>query len=154
MKIRIGKADRILNILCLIIMVGMVLFLAAVWFEIPDKIPMHYGFDGTIDRWGAKSEIIIMPVVTGGMYIFLTFIERVPQIWNIGVEVTKENKERIYSLVLHLISTIKFIVICIFTYLSVKIAIGGGLPAWFLPVVLLVTFGDIFYWSLKLWKAK
>ena len=30
------------------------------------------------------------------MYIFLTVIENFPQIWNTGVTVTEENKDRVY----------------------------------------------------------
>lgn len=154
MKIKRGKMVIVLNILCLIILIGTLIFLAAIWSEIPDKIPMHYGLDGTIDRWGQKTEIFIMPFVTWGMYIFLTIIENVPKVWNIGVKVTEENKERIYLCTLQLICTIKFILVCIFTYLTVQIATAGGLPVWFLPVVVVAIFGDLIYWSWRLLKLK
>lgn len=154
MKIKRGKLDIILNVLCLIILISTVLFLIVIWSKIPDKVPMHHDFAGNTDRWGAKLEIIILPIITWIMYIFITITEKFPQVWNTGVKVTEENKEQVYSILLHLISTIKFIVVCVFTYLTVQTAVTFELSAWFLPIFILVIFGDSFYWIWKLFKVK
>lgn len=40
----------------------------AVLSYLPDKIPVHYGYDNQVDRWGSKYEIFIiaaMPILTG-----------------------------------------------------------------------------------------
>lgn len=39
---------------------------------LPDTIPVHYGVEGTVDRWGSKYECFIFPVitfVTGGLIL-------------------------------------------------------------------------------------
>lgn len=154
MKIKRGKFDTILNVLCLIILISTILFLIVIWSKIPDKVPMHNDFAGNTDRWGSKLEIIILPIITWIIYIFITIIEKFPQIWNTGVEVTEENKERVYSILLHLISTIKFIVVCVFTYLTVQTAVAFELSAWFLPIFILVILGNLLYWIWKLFKVK
>ena len=79
MKFKRGKFDIILNGLCLIILVSTILFLAVTWSKIPNKVPMHYDFAGNIDRWGSKLEILILPVITWIMYIFMTIIGKFPQ---------------------------------------------------------------------------
>ena len=150
LKIKKGKIDSILNVLCLIILVSTTLFLVVIWWKIPEKVPMHHDFTGTTDRWGSKLEIIILPILTWIMYVFLTIIERFPQAWNTGVKVTEENKERVYSTLLHLISTIKFISVCLFTYLTVQTALALELSAWFLPIFIFAIFGDLLYWIWKL----
>lgn len=154
MKIKRGKFDIVLNMLCLIMLISTILFLIIIWSEIPDKIPMHYDFTGNIDRWGSKLEVIILPIITWIMYIFMTIIEKFPKVWNTGVEVTEENKERVYSTLLHLMSTIKFIVVCVFMYLTVQTALAFELSSWFLPIFLLLIFGDLFYWIWRLVKVK
>ena len=30
---------------------------------IPEKIPVHYWLDGTIDKWGSKNELFIVPII-------------------------------------------------------------------------------------------
>ena len=154
LKFQRGKFDIILNGLCLIILVSTILFLAVTWSKIPNKVPMHYDFAGNIDRWGSKLEILILPVITWIMYIFMTIIEKFPQAWNTGVKVTEENKERVYSTLLHLVSTIKFIMVCVFAYLTVQTALSFELSAWFTPISLLVIFGNLLYWILKLYRVK
>ncbi|MEG0295503.1 MAG: DUF1648 domain-containing protein [Clostridium sp.] len=154
MKIKREKFDDILNILCLVILINTILFLIIIWDKTPNKVPMHQDFAGNTDRWGSKLEIIILPVITWTMYIFITIIEKFPQVWNTGVKVTEENKERVYSVLLHLISTVKFIVVCVFTYLTVQTAVASELSAWFLPIFLVILFGNLFYWIWKLFKVK
>ena len=66
MKIEIkkSKADIIMEFLCLLMLIGIALYLLICWHRIPDKIPMHYDWDGNIDRWGGKMELLILPVMT------------------------------------------------------------------------------------------
>ena len=98
MKFKRGKFDIILNGLCLIILVSTILFLILTWSKIPDKVPMHYDFAGNIDRWGSKLEILILPIITWIMYVFMTIIEKFPEAWNTGVKVTEENIEMLRSM--------------------------------------------------------
>lgn len=154
MKIKRGKLDIVLNMLCLIMLISTILFFIINWAKIPDKVPMSYDFTGNINRWVLKSELIILPVSTLILYIFMTIIENFPQVWNTGVKVTEENKEQVYSILLHLISTMKFIVVCVFMYLTVQAASGLKLSAWFLPIFILVIFGDLLYWIWRLVKVK
>ncbi len=35
----------------------------AVISAFPSEVPVHFGFDGTADRWGSKYELLIMPVI-------------------------------------------------------------------------------------------
>lgn len=154
LKFEKGKFNIILNVLCLIILVSTILFLTVTWSKIPDKVPMHYDSVGNIDRWGSKLEILILPVITWIMYGFMTIIEKFPQAWNTGVKVTEENKERVYCTLIHLISTIKFIIVCVFAYLTIQIAFPFELSAWFTPIFLLAIFGDLLYWIWKLYRVK
>ncbi|MEZ2414528.1 SdpI family protein [Muriicola sp. E247] len=37
------------------------IYLAYIWNELPSKVPMHWNIEGEIDRYGDKSELIIIP---------------------------------------------------------------------------------------------
>jgi uncharacterized membrane protein len=44
---------------------------------LPDKIPAHYGFDGSADRFGSKYEMLIFPLATICMGFFWLLMERI-----------------------------------------------------------------------------
>ena len=154
MKIKRKKFDIILNILCWIILASTMLFLIITWSKIPDTIPMHYDSAGNIDRFGSKLEILVLPIIILIVYTFITIIEKFPEAWNTGIKVTEENKERVYSTLLHLISTIKFIMVGMVAYLTVHTALSLELSAWVIPIFVLAIFGNFVYWIWKLFRVK
>ena len=63
---------------------------ASKYAGLPARIPVHFGFDGTPDRWGAKSEIFILVGVMWGitalfyaLSLAMPRISRNPQYLNI-----------------------------------------------------------------------
>lgn len=154
MKIKKGKLDIILNILCLILLIGTTDFLVIYWNNIPSEIPIHYDFAGHVNRMGSKKSYIILQAIIWILYVLMTVIEKFPKIWNTGIEVTDENREQVYATLLHLLSSLKFIIVCIFTYLTIKGIFSLQLPVWFTPVYLLLVFGNMGYWIWRLLKLK
>ena len=39
------------------------IYTAVMYRSIPDTMPMHFGIDGTVDRWGSKSQLILLVAV-------------------------------------------------------------------------------------------
>lgn len=58
-----------------ILMLAPVVYLAAVWQKLPDRIPLHYNLQGEVDRLGSKTEllagILILTVVNIGVCVLL-----------------------------------------------------------------------------------
>lgn len=154
MKVKNSVFDYIIEVICWGLVVGIPLYLLMNWQQIPEQIPMHYDAMGNIDRWADKGELIVMPIVTLIMYTFMTIIERFPQVWNTGVKVTEENQARVYRVLKNLVKTMKLIVIADFSFMTINSLIGRDLPVWFTPVVLLLVFGNIIFWIIKLVKVK
>jgi uncharacterized membrane protein len=44
---------------------------------LPDKIPAHYGIDGSVDRFGSKYEALILPLFAVCMGFFWVLMERI-----------------------------------------------------------------------------
>ena len=57
-----------------------------------NTIPMHYNFNGEVDRYGNKWEIWIAYIAGIILYFGLSVIERKPQYWNTGITITEKNK--------------------------------------------------------------
>jgi uncharacterized membrane protein len=49
------------------------IYLAYVWRDLPEKVPMHWNISGEIDRYGSKTELLIIPFVMP-LLIYLIFL--------------------------------------------------------------------------------
>ena len=145
--------DKLMNRLSLLVLVGTVVFLAGYWKQIPAEVPMHYAA-GEIDRWGSRAELLILPVIAWLLYGLLTVVEQFPSAWNTGVKVTAENREQVYALLGHMLSTLKLLVMVMFAWITLWCALARPLPVWFLPVVLAAVFGNMAYWLVRLFRAR
>ena len=154
MKTENTRADRILDLLGWILLIGTLAYLILGWFSFPDQIPMHYNGAGEIDRWGGKGEIIFIEVMMWILYLGIGVVEKYPQIWNTGVEVTAKNKEKIYRTLKYMLKTLKFLTALIFAYLIVNSLQSVPLPGWFTPAVMILVFGDMAFWLIRLFRIK
>lgn len=153
-KIKKTPYRIVMNIICLLMIIGIFLYLIVNWGNIPDKIPGHYDFAGNVDRWGNKSELWICPIITVILYIGLSIIEKFPQIWNTGVEVTEKNREQVYGILRNMLVTLKGIMVAVFVFITVYSKSAKPMPIWFLPVFLILVFGAIIISIKKLLKAR
>lgn len=154
MKVKMNKYSIFAEAVCITLLVGVWIYLYLNWSGIPDQIPGHYNAMGEIDRMGSRSELLILPVAAWLMYLGITAVEHFPQMWNTGVTVTEENKERVYRILKNMITTVKLLVTAVFVYLTINSARSISLSVWFLPVFLILMFGSILYFIIQLMKAK
>lgn len=154
MKLKKSKYEIAVNLVCLLLLSGIIVYLLLTWKEIPDKIPGHYNALGAVDRWGNKGELLILLIIGWILYFIMTMIERFPQAWNTGITVTEGNKKRIYSIIGNMLGTMKLLLVSVFVFLTVNSALAKELSAWFLPVVVILIFGSIVYFVTKLVKAR
>ncbi len=64
------------------------IYLAYVWHELPDKVPIHWNVQGQIDRYGSRSELIIvvfaLPVLIYLILLAVPLIDPKYKIKNMG----------------------------------------------------------------------
>ncbi|WP_228236415.1 SdpI family protein [Allomuricauda sp. M10] len=49
------------------------LYLAYVWNQLPEQVPLHYNLKGEVDRYGDKSELIMIPILLP-LLIYVIFL--------------------------------------------------------------------------------
>ena len=49
------------------------LYLAYVWNQLPEQVPLHYNIKGEVDRYGDKSELILIPILLP-LLIYVIFL--------------------------------------------------------------------------------
>ena len=154
MKIKKNKYDNIVNFFSLAFLIGTAIFLMISWSAIPNEIPGHYNIVGEIDKITNKNYLIVLFAVGWGMFILISTVEKFPQIWNTGVQVTEKNKEKVYRILKNMLGTIKLLISVVFSYLTVHSTLAENLPIIFSPVFLILIFGSIIYFIIKLNKEK
>lgn len=95
-KLELKNVYHTLNVVLLTIIAGMVFYY---WKEIPDKIPIHFSFNGTPDGWAGKGNLMILFAVALGInalfYLIMigtSWLSKHPSLLNIP------NKERFLAL--------------------------------------------------------
>jgi uncharacterized membrane protein len=147
-------AHNIETIVSLLSLVGVVVYLILTWHTIPDKIPAHYNLAGEVNRWGSKSELIVLPIMSWLIFGLITLIERYPSVWNTGVRITKENREQVYRLLKNLIAVVKIFVLLMFSSISVISSLGLSLPMWYILGFLVLLFGTIAYFIVRITRIR
>lgn len=53
-------------------------YLAYIWPTLPQRVPMHWNASGEIDRWGDKSETLMIPILmTGLVYVLFLILPKI-----------------------------------------------------------------------------
>ena len=144
----------IINIICIIQIVGIVIYLIVAWGSIPDQIPGHFNASGEVNRWDSRGTLFIMPGIALGMFILMSVVERYPHIWNTGVRITEENKFRIYGILRSLLYTIKLVIVTAFVFIAIIQSLVQALPVWFIPVLMSLIILPILFHIVLLFKAR
>lgn len=154
LKIPLKPFDWIMEGITLIILMGVMVYFIMHYSTLPDRIPIHYGFNGKADGFGAKSTLLILLVVLNAIYIFLTGISKKPHWFNYAHEITESNAPRQYSIALQMMRIVKLVVVIIFSYIIVttmEIAEDNlvSLGTWFIPTVLFFLFATIIFYAIR-----
>ena len=102
-------------------------FLSITWKNIPDMIPGHYNIVGEIDKYSSKNSIWILLVVQILLFTMMSVLERFPNIWNTGVKITEENRERVYTNLRNMQTYLKMMIMIYFSYMTLQSIAGERL---------------------------
>lgn len=68
-------------------------YLGAIWNDLPEQVPLHWNLQGEVDRWGSRSELWIIPMVTTllvyGIFLIVPHIDPKKRIAEMGSKYTR-----------------------------------------------------------------
>jgi len=107
-------------------------------------VPVHYNAFGEIDRWGAKTELLILPGIGLFIIILMQVLEKFPEAHNYPERFNSFNTEAFYRHSRKIVNQLKNICLVLFSVIlfeSSFIALGwwNGVGPWLLPLILLGT---------------
>ncbi len=118
MKIKYTKIQIALEIITILLLLTMLLNLNLSWSNVADKIPGHYNAAGQVDRWGHKSELLFVPIMSAVLYVLVTVIGFFPALWNVPMAITEQNRNKLYNCMRDMICVLKLEMVLTFLYIS------------------------------------
>lgn len=146
--------SKIANLISLLSVVGIVLYVIITWKNIPDMIPGHYNIAGEIDKYSSKNSIWILVGVQILLFAMMSVLERFPNIWNTGVSITAENRERVYTNLRNMQTYLKMMIMIYFSYMTFQSIGGGNLHSMSVFVFLVLVFGGMAIFLIKIFKNR
>lgn len=137
------KTDKIVESACLLMLIAIWGLVIINYANLPEYIPMHYNMAGKVDRFGGRTTIFALPILTTILYIGLTLLHLFPQQLKYTSRMTIEIKRLLFITAMRMMRYLKLIVVLIFgfnLYATIQYTQGkvNGLGVWFLPVTIVV----------------
>lgn len=149
MKLKYTSLQLFLETIGALTLFAMLIFVAMKWNSIPSQIPMHYNALGAVDKWGGKSGILFMPIVSVFLYLMLSVVSFFPKSWNMPSKVREENKPEAFSTIKTMLILMKIELVGVFFYITYRMTLQLALETWFLPAFLIVLIGTIAIFTVK-----
>lgn len=147
----LSNTDQLLQIAALAALGIHGVIIALYYPGLPDRIPIHFGIDGTPDGWGEKWVLLLLLGITVGMYALLRFITTIgPDKYTYSTPLTPQNRGKQFQLSRQLIFMINagtMILFLIISWAIIQTAKGNwnGLGSWFWVVLVVLIFVPIGY---------
>ena len=116
--------------------------------SLPDKVPIHFGIDGTPDRWAAKSMIYLLPSVSVFTFLLLVAVGKFPRLAKKPWYTEEQNRKR-FELSKSFMPWLNLLMCLMFFYIqwaTIQTALGAatGLN----PIIMVSFIGGILAYSM------
>lgn len=141
-KIKSQTIDYIIELLGIIGLVCLIALPLYFCNDLPETMPKHFNIYGKSDSYGSKEIIWLLPSIGLFLYVGMTWLNKIPHLFNYPTKVTNENAEKLYQIGTRMVRILKVVVILTFAYLNFRmIRIGltksTELGILFLPALVL-----------------
>ena len=158
-KLQLNQTDKVLEIIGWISVFGIWALPLINYFDLPEIIPIHFNGAGKADRFGNKTHIFVLPIISTLLFIGLTILNKHPHIFNYPSQITKENAVDQYTNATRMMRVLKLVIVVLFgliVFRKIQIVNGhaDGLGTWFLPLTMGMIFIPMLYFLIKSLKKK
>lgn len=116
---------RILLIINILILASTWIFTAISYFDLPEIIPVHFGFDGVPDRFGERKTNFALPVISTVNFIFLTYIGQNPDSPLLNVPDSLRQNKSLTQVFVQAMLTFVLLLFLSIVYETVQVAKGN-----------------------------
>lgn len=84
---------------------------------LPDQIPVHFNLQGNVDRYGSKSSLMWLAILSSCTVFGLVLLSRFPQYFNYPIKITAENAPFEYQKGKTVIAIVNVLTAALMTYI-------------------------------------
>lgn len=118
-------------------------YVAFMYQQLPQVVPMHFNFSGEIDGWGGKGSVWFLPAISLFMWVLLFILSDRPELHNYYY-LREENKTAQYRFSCSLLAVTNLFISVVFALLSLDVmnrALGDVYPLLFQSIIIVVILG-------------
>ncbi|WP_249310348.1 DUF1648 domain-containing protein [Bacillus sp. FJAT-49736] len=152
-----SKIEIILDIFCLLLIIGNIVYLMFEYPSLSSRIPIHFNGD-VPDGWGNKGMLWVLPAVSIVIALGLTILERFPHTFNYS-HLSEVNIEKQYKNARQMMNVFKAESTLLFVYYSwqwIQLTMKNnvGLGIWEIPIILVIIIGTIVFFIVRSARIK
>lgn len=114
---------------------------------------MHWGVNGMADSFGSKVGLLFVPGIAAILFAGISILQRHPNIWNFPVKLTDENRDRVYSISLTMLLSVKAVCLASFFEITYSMVNLKNMYLWIMIGELGLLFAIIAIGTYKCVKA-
>lgn len=146
----VSDRERTAEKLAIATLVALILLPFFYYWQLPQRIPMHFGATGEPDNWGHRLTIFLLPLIALGLYVMMTLVGKRPGMMNFPTKKTPENEAALIEITRLQLRYTKMLVNLLFLYLTwgiIRIALAQAttLPMWPVWVFIGLIFLMVYY---------
>jgi hypothetical protein len=126
--------------------------------RLPARFPIHFDHAGNPDGWGQPSSLLVLPLVTLGVYFLMTIVSQFPRVFKNPLRATDENGSRIEHLTLEMIPWLKMELVWLlawFQWFSIEAARSGkGVLPEFFPLGIAAVLGTAGWYLVGIFNVR
>lgn len=158
-KIPPTKFEVIMHIITYLGLLVMFIYIGTQYSRLPGEIPAHYNSSGEITRMDSKVLIWILPVISALIIIPISFICKVPYMFNYPLKVTEKNAEGVYKEGRLMVCTMNVLIVILFFVLEINIIYdalnpGNQMSKLWINILLISIFIHLFYFIIRMRRHK
>ncbi|NRA94553.1 MAG: DUF1648 domain-containing protein [Psychroserpens sp.] len=140
-EVPLESIDIIIDMISVVILLGMCIYTAMNYTELPDTIPSHFNAKGEVDGYSDKYMLWFVPAISLVLFIGLILINKYPHMHNYMVNITEENALKNYRFSTRIVRFTNLFVMLTFgvvVYSIVQAAQGNAIKLgdWVLPFII------------------
>ncbi|MCB0696473.1 MAG: DUF1648 domain-containing protein [Chitinophagaceae bacterium] len=155
-KITSGPADRMLDIISIVLVIGIWSLVLYHYNILPETINTHFDASGHVNGTGSKNTLFVIPIISTLLFFLFVALNRAPHLFNYPVAITEENALRQYSLatrMLRVLNTGLQVSMLATAYAMVRSQDSATVGIWLLPLIMGLTTLPVVYYFMQAKKA-
>lgn len=123
------RINRVFDLIAIGLFIAVIFYTLFQWNQLPEQVPIHFNALGEVDNYGSKWVLLLVPMISVGLFALLEFLERHPEWHNYPRRLNEMNAPRFYQSSRELLNRVKNLSLLLMAYTQweiVRVGLGDS----------------------------